>query len=254
VLTGGAGGDLLSDGDRDGATANLAPDADMLDGGPGVDMLSYSQRTRAVVVDLADDDPVGERGEGDVARRFESVRGGDGSDRLAGNGQDNDIDGGGGSNRLSGRAGNDILRHASGVEVACGQGFDIVTRPSARTRIPAACDRLSIPLPRRALVDTGASIHPTPERRSGALGFDVSCPDLDGEPVNCRATMRVRTRFSHRLLATGSVSRRGGSDRFLRLRLTALGRRLHGDHRRQLARVVVRGPLMRSTEWTIIGF
>src|SRR4051794_26264739 len=36
----------------------------------------YSQRKRGVVVDLATDDAVGEPGEGDVARSFESVTGG----------------------------------------------------------------------------------------------------------------------------------------------------------------------------------
>jgi Ca2+-binding RTX toxin-like protein len=253
VLTGGAGGDTLSDGDRDGAAAGLAPDADQLDGGPGVDTLSYRQRTRGVVVDLAGNDPVGEAGEGDVAPGFESITGGEGNDRLAGDRHANDIDGGGGSNRLIGRGGNDFLRRASGPEVLCGRGFDVVTRPRARTLIPAACDLLSIRLPRGAVVDTGATIRPTPRRARGALGFRVSCPDTDGEPEDCRATVRIRTRSSHRLLATGRLDRHRASNRFLRLRLTSLGRRLHGDHHRQLATTVIRGPLMPKTAWTI-GF
>jgi Ca2+-binding RTX toxin-like protein len=254
-LTGGAGGDMLADGDQDGAAAGLAPDADMLDGGPGgFDTLSYRQRTRGVVVDLATDDPAGAPGEGDVAPGFESVRGGKGNDRLAGDRHDNDINGGGGSNRLIGRRGNDILRHATGRVVLCGRGLDSVTGPSARTRIPPACDRLSIRLPPRAAVDSGATIRPTPHRKSGALGFDVSCPDTDGEPEDCRATVRIHTRFTDRLLATGSLNRhRAAPNRFLRLHLTALGRRLQRDHHRQLATTVIRGPLMSRTAWTI-GF
>ena len=58
MLTGGDGDDTLSDGDRDGAAANLAPGPDTLDGGPGLDTLSYRRRTRGVVVNLAAGDPV----------------------------------------------------------------------------------------------------------------------------------------------------------------------------------------------------
>jgi Ca2+-binding RTX toxin-like protein len=249
VLTGDAGADTLSDGDRDGAIAGLAPDADVLDGGSDVDTLSYRQRSRGVVVDLASDDPVGEPGEGDVTRGFEFVRGGKGNDRIAGDREANDLHGGGGSNRLIGRRGDDVLRHASGLEVLCGSGLDFVTGPSARTRIPTGCDRLAIRLPPGASVDEGAAIRPTPHRLGGALGFEVSCPDTDGEPQDCRATVRIRTRFSHRLLATGSIAGYQAQTRFLDLGLTALGRRLHG--RRRLASTVIRGPLMRRTAWTI---
>jgi Ca2+-binding RTX toxin-like protein len=251
VLTGGDGGDTLTDGDRDGAAAGRAPNADTMDGGAGLDRLSYAQRTRGVAVDLANDGPVGEPGEGDVASGFESVTGGKGNDRLGGDRGDNDIDGGGGSNRLTGRGGDDILRHASGREVLCGQGFDVVTRPRARTRIAPACESLSIRLPRGASVDSGATIRPTPQRRRGVLGFDVSCPDLDGEPADCRATLRIRARAGGRLLATGRLSRGRASSRFLRVRLTALGRSLRRDGRRQLVTTVIRGPLMRRTAWTI---
>jgi len=37
----------------------------------------------------------------------------------------------------------------------------------------------------------------------------------------------------------------------MRMRLTALGRRLHRDGRTQFATTVLRGPLMRRTAWTI---
>jgi hypothetical protein len=251
VLSGGAGGDTLTDGDRDGTTATLAPNTDQLDGGPGADTLSYRQRTHGVVVDLARDTPVGEPRERDVATGFESVTGGSGNDRLAGDGHDNVLDGGKGRNRLIGRGGDDILRSASGVEVQCGSGFDILTRPSGRTRIAPACERLSIRLPPRAGVDSGATIRPTPERDNGALRFKVSCPDIDGEPEDCRATMRVRAQFSHRLLAAGAIHGGSAPNRFLRLRLTALGRRLQGDHQRQWARIVIRGPLLHRTAWSI---
>ena len=250
VLIGGRGGDTLSDGDVDGAAADLAPNADTLDGGPGLDRLSYAQRTRGVVVDLAKNGPAGMPGEKDVARSFEWVTGGKGDDRLAGDDGANDIDGGGGSNQLTGRGGDDILRNASGRKLSCGQGHDAVTRPRVRTRIGASCESLSIRLPRGARADSGATMRPTPRSHGGDLGFDVTCPDLDGEPADCRATLRIRTPAG-RLLATGRLDRARASSRVMHLRLTALGRSLRRDGRTQFATTVLRGPLMRRTAWTI---
>jgi Ca2+-binding RTX toxin-like protein len=103
VLTGGDGSDELNDGDRDGGPARLRPDADKLHGGPGFDTLSYRQRTQGVVVDLATNDPAGKPREGDTASGFESVTGGKGNDRLAGDGESNLLDGGDGPLRLRGR-------------------------------------------------------------------------------------------------------------------------------------------------------
>ena len=250
VLIGGSGGDTLSDGDVDGAAAGLAPNTDTLDGGPGLDRISYAQRTRGVVVDLAKRGPAGRRGENDAARGFEWVTGGKGDDRLGGDDGDNDIDGGGGSNQLTGRGGDDFLRNASGRAVSCGDGSDVVTRPRARTRVAPSCETLSIRMPRGARADSGATIRPTPRSDGGNLGFDVACPDLDVEPADCRAVLRIRT-SEGRLLATGRLSRGGASRRSMHLRLTALGRSLHGDGRTQFATTVLQGPLMRRTAWTI---
>ena len=254
VLTGDDGGDTLTDGDRDGAAGQLGPDADKLDGGPGVDTLSYGQRTRGVVVDLAKDDPVGEPGEDDVAPGFESVTGGKGDDRLAGDGGANYLDGGGGRDLLVGRGGDDFLLNASGRTVLCGTGTDGVTNTRARTHVSASCERLSIRLPRSANVDRGASIDPVPQPMGGGLGYRLSCPETDGYPEDCRTTVRIVTRSKQRLIATGRVREAGSgvdTSRFLRLRLTAFGRSLHRDGHRHLATVVVRGPLMAKTSWTI---
>jgi Ca2+-binding RTX toxin-like protein len=254
VLTGGDGPDTLTDGDRDGTAPNLGPDADVLDGGPGDDTLSYRRRALGVVVDLTADDPVGEPGEGDVASGFESVTGGKGDDRLAGNGGTNYLDGGGGRNLLIGRGGDDFLSGASGRSVRCGRGTDGLTGTRARTRVPRSCERLWTGLPRSATVDSGAAVSPTPRRTGGALGFDLSCPETDGYPEDCRAKVRIVSRSDHRLLATGRLKDSGDPEdvhRFLRLRLTALGHRLRGDGRRQLATIVIRGPLITRTAWTL---
>ena len=250
VLIGGSGGDALSDGDVDGAAAGLAPNADTLDGGPGLDRLSYAQRTRGVVVDLAKNRQAGRPGEIDVARGFEWVTGGKGDDRLGGDDGDNDIDGGGGSNQLTGRGGDDFLRNASGRNVSCGEGSDVVTRSRARTRIAPSCETLAIRLPRGARADSGATLRPTPRSQGGGLSFDVACPDLDGEAADCRATLRIRT-SAGRVLATGRLGRGNASRRVMHLRLTALGRSMRRDSRAQFATTVLRGPLMRRTAWTI---
>jgi Ca2+-binding RTX toxin-like protein len=209
-----------------------------------------------VVVDIARDETVGEPGEGDVTSGFERVTGGTGDDRLAGDGEDNFIDGRGGSNLLVGRGGDDFLQNASGHTVRCGSGVDRVTHTRARTRVPSTCDRLSIRLPRDASVDTAAAVDPSLVRKGGVLGLDLSCPEIDGYNAGCRTTVRIVTQPDHQLLATGRLGNRGSTehtDRFVPLRLTTLGHRLHGDRRRQLATTMIRGPLMARTAWTI-GF
>lgn len=253
LLTGGDGADVLTDGDRDGAAAGLGPDADVLDGGPGLDTLSYRQRTRGVAVDLAIDDPVGETGEGDIARGFEWITGGLGDDSLAGDGDTNYIDGRGGSNLLVGRGGDDHLSHASGRTVRCGRGIDDVTGTRAGTRVPASCERLAIRLPHNAGADAGATVSPVPHYKRDALGLDLSCPETDGSAEDCGATVRVVAQSNRRLLATGRLASRHPEnlDHFLRLKLTALGLRLAGDDRRQPATIVIRGPLMVRTAWSI---
>jgi hypothetical protein len=115
---------------------------------------------------------------------------------------------------------------------------------------------LSIPLPRGAFADFGAAVTPVPRQKGGAFGFDLSCPEVDGYPTMCRTTVRIVARSSQRLLATGRLDDDAGSedlDRFLRLHLTASGLAFHGDRRRQWVSVVVRGPFMVRTAWTI-GF
>jgi Ca2+-binding RTX toxin-like protein len=248
TITGGDGPDRISDGDT------TALDADTMDGGAGDDEISYRQRTGRVVVDLSDSGPDGAPGENDTVRGFESATGGKGDDRLIGNRRDNRLDGGAGRNRLAGGRGDDFLLRATGPLADCGRGDDAVTRPRRTTRLPGACERLFLRLRRGVLADTGAAIDPSPDRSGGRFGLDVSCPDLDGEPVGCSGTVRIRRRSDGALLGTGRL--RGGGedrDRVLPVNLTALGDRLWGDGRRQLATTRVSGRIARTTAWTI-GF
>jgi Ca2+-binding RTX toxin-like protein len=86
-IEGGGGNDSLLGNDGvdvlDGGTGN-----DSMDGGAGSDTADYAKRIAAVTVDLDGVAGDGEAGENDNAL-VESVRGGDGDDRITGNDQDN---------------------------------------------------------------------------------------------------------------------------------------------------------------------
>lgn len=122
TLRGGAGDDSLDVADvpvdSRGRPRAAQPAADVADGGPGSDGLSYYPRTTAVVVDLADGRPEGGVGEADVARGIENVQGGFGDDRLAGDDGPNRLSSGGlaDSDELVGRGGDDVLDGASGLD------------------------------------------------------------------------------------------------------------------------------------------
>ncbi|WP_281428284.1 calcium-binding protein [Actinoplanes hulinensis] len=114
VIYGGAGNDGIAGGkgnDREyGGAGNdghgqgsdtKSADADLVDGGTGVDQVSYFHRRKAVTADSDSgkrDD--GRKGEGDTLLGIEDFSGGWGDDRLTG---------GNGPNFLQGQNGNDIL-------------------------------------------------------------------------------------------------------------------------------------------------
>lgn len=159
VIEGGAGNDDLSGG---------APGTDLLDGGPGADQIkdgdapdtgigrdtviggtdvdevwSYSSRTEPVTLDLhgrkRND---GQQGERDRLVNVEMVVGGNGDDRLIGDGDSNELRGGLGVDRLEGRGGADMLydRDANRSKLFGGQGRDslVVSRFSTG---PLRCGR-----------------------------------------------------------------------------------------------------------------
>ena len=146
-LYGGRGDDRLTDGDNDQAVGATAPGPDLLDGGsggehpwqstaPAGDRVSYSQRTKPVVIDLRVETPNGAPGEGDRIVRVEGAEGGNGNDtlrgsdvagQLAGGGGDDVIAGGAGDEHITGGAGNDRLTGAAGDEsIEAGSGDDRV--------------------------------------------------------------------------------------------------------------------------------
>lgn len=135
VLRGGGGGDRLFGG-GDGDSLVGGPDndilngdghrpaaADLLDGGDGIDTLSYRGATTAATVNLALQGSGG-AGRGDVLSGFEAAEGGSGDDVLRGDAGDNILDGGRGDDRVVGRGGDDTLRGGAGAPVLFGGGGD----------------------------------------------------------------------------------------------------------------------------------
>jgi RTX calcium-binding nonapeptide repeat (4 copies) len=249
-LLGGDSQDVLTDGDLDGTAGDAAPGPDLLDGGPGQDEISYAQRTAAVIVDLVDPAGDGEPGEGDTLVGFERITGGEGNDRLAGNGLGNTLDGGPGRNRLIGRGGDDELRRfGARGSVSCGRGADFVFDVRPSNFIEPACERVVAGRGRLRL-DFGAY----PIRTGGGrLGFRVRCPfdEASDQFLVCSGRLALREATGrHRLLAQATIPRSSRS-RVVRIRLTALGRTLATRRGGVRAGLAIRGANLPTAGWTI---
>ena len=109
-------------------TANTG--SNYLDGGLGMDTLSYAGHSAAVTVSLATTSAQATVGSGtDRVVNFENLTGGSAGDRLTGNALANTLDGGLGSDTLSGGAGDDTyLVNGPGdvIVEASGAGLDTV--------------------------------------------------------------------------------------------------------------------------------
>ncbi|HEV2770990.1 MAG TPA: calcium-binding protein [Solirubrobacteraceae bacterium] len=279
-LLGGAHHDVLTDGDRDGAVGEAAPGADVLDGGSGGDEISYRQRTAPVAVSIGDALPDGEEREGDVARGFEDVAGGDGDDRLDGDdrvntlrggggsdvliargGRDRDglgdrLDGGPGADRLSGGDDHDTLSGGSGVDrLSCGSGPDLVDDAQAGELLNRDCQRVRFSFGADDENFLSFSPHPRRTDRRSAT-FRLGCPvfeELDGEPSRCDGTLTFREASGQRrVLGRGRIADSGRRDLFdVRVVLTDLGRRRARTSKGVLATASIRGRNLPSVAWTI---
>ncbi len=249
-LSSGDGDDRLIDGDADGAVGNAGPGPDRFDGGAGTDTVSYAQRTAPVSADLA----AGEGADGDRLANVESLIGGRGDDRLAGDDLPNVLDGHRGQDRLTGRGGRDELLRAGGP-VSCGGGSDTyIGGRSSRDVLQPDCEVLS------PESDARISANPVAARRR-VVWFWVRCPvtiDVDyGDEVlgSCGpGPLRLREAGgSRRTLALGHLPADRWQGRLVGARLTPLGRRLATRRHGVAARVLLtgyyrEGPPLR---WTI---
>ncbi|MFA6789572.1 MAG: calcium-binding protein, partial [Arcobacteraceae bacterium] len=105
VLIGGAGNDTLLPNGNNGSD-----ELDYIDGGTGVDFVSFNfGDSTSVTLDLADS-AIQNTGKGRVQIiNVENVEGGTGADKLYGNSSDNVLEGNAGNDTLAGRAGNNTL-------------------------------------------------------------------------------------------------------------------------------------------------
>jgi len=123
-LDGGVGNDTFDDQDRGSRTVQQI-DSDSIVGGTGDDTVnSYENRVADLYVDLSEPRRDGQRGEGDDLSGVEGLSGGDGNDRLYGDGDANSIFGGAGDDEIEGRGGNDTLIATGGDDASGDQGRD----------------------------------------------------------------------------------------------------------------------------------
>jgi Ca2+-binding RTX toxin-like protein len=147
VLRGGPGNDTLLGGSRADTfdqSGRGADGADVMRGGRGVDIVTYTGRRVGVHADLQADADDGAPGERDRIVDAENVLGGRGADRLAGSAEDNDIDGAEGVDRIAGRGGNDRLDvgepgrgRARAQRISGGRGDDYLVGGPGRDLIEA---------------------------------------------------------------------------------------------------------------------
>ena len=112
LLDAGPGNDLLDDNDREGG--EIGPD--VLNARSGRDTVwSYYERHQGITVDLLRTAGQGGPGENDTLVNVEVIYGTEGDDSLSGDGDANVFWGTGGANRLRGRGGRDRLMAGSGL-------------------------------------------------------------------------------------------------------------------------------------------
>jgi Ca2+-binding RTX toxin-like protein len=263
-MFGGAGADLLSGGRGPDVLSGDGPDrvdhpaVDRLDGGRGVDTVTYSERDQPVVVDLRTGRG-GEPGEGDRLRRIEDVEGGNGRDVLRGDVGPNRLSAGlegGGGDVLVGRggadellgsplgavlvggSGNDLLHVLSPqATVRCGTGRDTLTELRDGVFVPRDCDWLDVQTLR---VSHGAVL-------AGRARFEVHRLGAPGS--RCAGSVTLGSADGTRY---GGIAWHAGGRRDLALSfaLTAPGRAAARAHRFAVVRVFERcGDV--ATTWRI---
>ena len=249
-LHGGDFRDVLSDGDRSGAKGEARPGPDVMDGGPGYgDVISYGGRTARVTVDLSTGAPAGEKGESDTIGGFEYAAGGAGGDRLTGDNQANDLfgnggndvlrglrgqnslHGGGGRDRLLGDNETDFLAPGPGLDsVSCGGSDDTVSSPAGGELLGRECEQIDFAPPRGSTAWNTFTLEPYPTSVSRKFAtFGIDCPQFDpGEEFEikpCAGTVTLRKTHGRHVLL-GRARKTDNGPHFVRVKLTAAGRRL----------------------------
>ena len=122
ILRGGAGHDQLWSGDGDDILEGGEGNDQLYGFGTGFDMVSYSQSSARVVVNLATNVVFGGDATGDTINGFEGAIGSDHNDKLIGSNGANQLDGGDGRDVLNGKSGADTLIGGDGNDLLTGWG------------------------------------------------------------------------------------------------------------------------------------
>jgi hypothetical protein len=122
-----------------------SPSDNGIDGGPGVDTVSYARSPNGVGVDLGNGISQKTGAGWDTLANVENLTGSPYADELTGNGGPNTIDGGGGADSVSGRGGADelLIRDGTVDQATCGAGTDHVVADTQGTdAIFADCENV----------------------------------------------------------------------------------------------------------------
>jgi Ca2+-binding RTX toxin-like protein len=130
AVGGDAAGDIFSGienvvGGSNGDTIAGNSAANVLDGGDGMDTLSYASSVAGILVNLGTGTASGGDAAGDTVLNFENVTGGAGNDVLVGSGGANMLSGGAGNDTLIGGAGADSLNGGLGNDILWGDVNDV---------------------------------------------------------------------------------------------------------------------------------
>jgi Ca2+-binding RTX toxin-like protein len=148
ILEGGAGDDTFNQ----GSAANCG---DSMAGGAGTDIVTYTSRTNAVIVDIDGTADDGETAEVDnVKTDIEHIIGGAGADTIVGGTGNDLLEGGAGNDILSGGAGDDTF-----LEGTATNGGDVMNGGAGRDTVDYAgrTDDLAVTLCVDAAATTGDS-------------------------------------------------------------------------------------------------
>lgn len=193
TLRGGLGNDIENGDTGDDTFLEDAAvnGADVFVGGPGLDTISYAERTNPVKVTLDGKKDSGAASEGDqVSSDVENALGGSGDDILTGSEASNILRGNGGNDTLTGGDGNDILDGGAGndsenggagndlfVEGAIANGADVFSGGAGIDTVSYAARTISVEVTIDGKANDGAkseldNVHGDVECINGGAGDD----------------------------------------------------------------------------------